>query len=62
MDGNIDKTIILMYVGFVTNMVTMQMIAFRGLITEDLLEEISNKIMCLHQTMIVMGICLLCSI
>ena len=61
-DGNKDKIVILMYVGFVADMVTMQMIVIRGLIIEDLVEEISKEIMRLHQIMIVMGIYLLCSI
>ena len=34
-DGNKDKTVILMYVGFVADMVTMQMIVIKDLITED---------------------------
>ena len=62
-DGNKDKTIILMYVGFVADMVTMQMTVIRDLITEDQVEEISNKeTMRLHRTMTVMGAYLLCNI
>ena len=61
-DGNRDKTIILMYVGFVEDMVTMQMTIIKGLITKGQVEEINKEIMCLHQTMIVMGIYLLCNI
>ena len=61
-DGNRDKAIIMMYVGFVADMVTMQMIIIGVLVTEDQVEEISKEIMCLHQTMAVMGIYLLCSI
>ena len=61
-DDNRNKAIILMYVGFVANMVTMQMIAIRGLITEDQVEEISKEIMCLHQTMTMVGVYLLCNI
>ena len=61
-DGNKDKIVVLMYVGFVADMVTMQMIVIRGLIIEDQVEEISKEVMCLHQTMTVMGVYLLCSI
>ena len=52
-DGNKDRILILMCVGFVANMVTMQMIVTKGLIIEDLVEEISKEIICLHQTMVV---------
>ena len=61
-DGNKDKTLILMYVGSVADMVTMQMIVIKGLIIEDLVEEINKGIMCLHQTMTIMYSYLLCSI
>ena len=61
-DGNRNKKIILMNVGFVVDMVTMQMIVIIGLITEDQVVKINKEIMHLHQTMTVMGVYLLCSI
>ena len=51
-----------MYVEFVVDMVTMQMIVIKGLIIEDQVEEISKEIMRLHRTMTMMGVYLLCNI
>ena len=60
--GNKDKAIILMRVGFVNKMVTLQMTLINDSTIGDKVEEINKETMHLLQTMTVMVIYLLCSI
>ena len=60
--GSKDKVIILMHVGFVADMVTLQMTVINDSTIGDKVEEISKETMHLLQTMTVMVVYLLCSI
>ena len=60
--GSKDKVIILMHVGFVANMVTLQTTLINDSTIGDKVEEISKETMHLLGTMIVMVVYLLCSI
>ena len=60
--GSKDKAIILMHVGFVADMVTLQMTIINDSTIGDKVEEISKETMHLLQTMTVMVVYLLCSI
>ena len=59
--GSKDKVIILMHVGFVPNMVTLQMTIINDSTIGDKVEEISKETMHLLQTMIVKVVYLLCN-
>ena len=60
--GSKDKAITLMHVGFVTNMVTLQMTVINNSTIGYKVEEISKETMHLLQKMTVMVVYLLCSI
>ena len=57
-----DKVIILMHVGFVADMVTLQMTIINDSTVGDKVDKISKETTHLLQTMIVMVVYLLCSI
>ena len=60
--GSKDKVIILMHVGFVADMVTLQMTVINDSTIGDKVDEISKETTHLLQTMTVMVVYLLCSI
>ena len=60
--GSKDKVIILMHVGFVADMVTLQMTIINNSTIGDKVDKISKESMHLLLTMIVMVVYLLCSI
>ena len=60
--GSKEKAIILMHVGFVADMVTLQMTVINDSTIRDKVDEISKKTTHLLQTMTVMVVYLLCSI